>query len=267
MDISGYKTTGRFSGQEEQLLKILEPAGGHWAVVVEELGGKGTLQLNPNDQFTAASVIKVPIMMTAFREAREGRLRLDDSITLRKEDKVGGSGVLFEFHNGLTLTLLDAINMMIVVSDNTGTNLVIDAVGLETVNRHMTEVGCKGSRLEAHLMRPKPNGPWNTITAGDIGRLIKGLAEHTIADPGDCDSMLRIMGRQQYNEKLPRLLPNGVTCAHKTGEVKGVTHDAGIVAGETTRFAITCLSQKLDDVKVGMRVIGEVAKWAYDLLS
>ncbi len=73
-------------------------------------------------------------MMTAFHEARRGTVRLDDAIVLRKEDKVGGSGVLREFHTGLQITLLDAINLMIVVSDNTGTNLVMDAVGRETVN-------------------------------------------------------------------------------------------------------------------------------------
>ncbi len=259
--------TGRFEGVQDQLLKILEPAGGEWAVVIEDLDGKGTLRLNPDAPFTAASVIKVPIMMTAFKEAREGRVRLDDAIVLRKEDKVGGSGVLFEFHSGLQLTLLDAIHMMIVVSDNTGTNLVIDAVGLETVNEYMKAAGCKGSRLEAHLMRPKPNGPWNTITAGDIALLIKGLATRTIGAADDCDTMVGIMCRQQHNEKLPKLLPRGVTCAHKTGEVRGVTHDVGIITGPSARFAITCLSQKLEDARVGVRVIGEVAKWAYDQLS
>ncbi|MEX0975408.1 MAG: serine hydrolase [Bacillota bacterium] len=188
-----------------------------------------TLRLNPDAPFTAASVIKIPIMMTAFKEAREGKVRLD-------------------------------------VSDNTATNLVIDAVGLETVNSYMTEAGCKGSRLEAHLMRPKPNGPWNTITTADIALLVKGLADGTIADSGDCETMVGIMKRQQHNEKLPKLLPRGVTCAHKTGEVRGVTHDVGVITGGGARFAITCLSQKLEDAGIGVRVIGEVAKWAYDLL-
>jgi len=267
VDTAKFEATGRFEAAKEQLQKILEPAGGHWAIVIEDLDGKGTLRMNPDDHFTAASVIKIPIMMTVFREVRAGKLRLDDAIPLRKEDKVGGSGVLFEFHNGLNLTLLDAVHMMIVVSDNTATNLCIDAVGLETVNAYMTEIGCKGSRLEAHLMRPKPNGPWNTITAGDIALLLGGLANRTIADPGDCDTMVGIMKRQQHNEKLPRLLPRGVACAHKTGEVRGVTHDVGIITSETARFSITCLSQKLEDARIGVRAIGEVAKWAYDLLS
>lgn len=267
METAEFLGNGRFLGAKDDLLKILGQAGGHWAVVIEALDGKGWLRLNPDDRFTAASVIKIPIMMTAFREARAGRVRLDDTIILRREDKVGGSGVLHEFHTGLSLTLLDAIHMMIVVSDNTATNLCIDAVGLDTVNSYMHEVGCTGSRLEAHLMRPKPNGPWNTITAGDIAMLLKGLADRTIAESGDCDTMVGIMKRQQHNEKLPKLLPKGVTCAHKTGEVRGVTHDVGIITGDGVRFAITCLSQKLEDARVGVKAIGEVAKWAYDLLS
>lgn len=258
---------GRFNGRKDDLIRLLRPAGGEWAVVIEDLDGKGSLRFNGKSPFTAASVIKIPIMMTAFHHAREGKIRLDDTVILRNEDKVGGSGVLREFHSGLALTLLDCIHMMIVVSDNTGTNLTIDAVGLEEVNRYMVGKGCKNSRLEAHLMRPKPEGPWNKITASDIALLLKGLADRTIENPGDCDTMVEILKRQQYNHKLPRLLPKGVICAHKTGEVRGVTHDAGIVYGPSARFVIVCLSQKLEDVEIGHSVIGEVAKWAYDLVA
>ena len=259
--------TGRFQSKESELVALLEPAGGHWAVVIEDLDGKGSVRLNPDDSFTAASIIKIPIMMTAFRDARAGTLRLDDSVILRKEDKVGGSGVLREFHNGLRMTLLDAIHMMIVVSDNTGTNLVMDRVGREKVNAYMAEKGALSSQLEAHLMRPKPNGPWNRLTAHDVALLVKGMADRTIENPGDCDTMLAIMGRQQYNDKLPKYLPREASCAHKTGEVRGVTHDAGIVTGPNARFVIVCLSQKLEDVKVGNDVIGKVAKWAFEILS
>jgi beta-lactamase class A len=259
--------SGVFEGRIDQLLKILEPARGEWAVVIEDLDGQGSLRLNARSPFTAASVIKIPIMMTAFHKARDGKLRLDDTIIMGNEDKVGGSGVLREFHSGLALTLLDCIHMMIVVSDNTGTNLTMDAVGREEVNQYMVDKGCESSRLEAHLMRPKPEGPWNKVTASDIALLLKGLADRTIENPGDCDTMIDIMKRQQYNHKMPRFLPKGVICAHKTGEVRGVTHDAGIVYGPSAQFVIVCLSQKLEDVEIGNNVIGQVTRWAYDLLT
>jgi beta-lactamase class A len=258
---------GRFEGRLEELLKILEPAGGEWAVAIDDLSGKGSLEYNAESPFTAASVIKIPIMMAAFHKAREGKIRLDDTVILRNEDKVGGSGVLKELHGGVPLTLLDCIHLMIVVSDNTGTNLTIDAVGLEEVNRYMVEKGCKNTRLEAHLMRPKPEGPWNKITARDIALLLRGLADRTIENPVDCDTIVEIMKRQQYNHKMPRFLPKGVICAHKTGEVRGVTHDAGIVYGPSAQFVIVCLSQKLEDVDLGHTIIGRVTKWAYDVLA
>ncbi|QUL99407.1 MAG: serine hydrolase [Candidatus Fermentithermobacillus carboniphilus] len=259
--------TGVFEPRKTRLLEIIEEAGGQWGIVIEDLDGKGSIHLNPENPFTAASVIKIPIMMAAFREARRGAVRLDDAIILRKEDKVGGSGVLKEFHNGLVITLLDAINLMIVVSDNTATNLVIDAIGKETVNQYMIEKGCTGSRLENYLMRPKPGGPFNTVTAKDITLLLKGLAERTIENRGDCDTMIGILRRQQYNEKIPRYLPREAVCAHKTGEVSGVTHDAGIVTSPKANFVIVCLSQNLEDTRRGVDVIGKVAKWAYDTLS
>ena len=260
------ESTGVFRGTETELAHMLHPAGGHWAIVVESLDGKGTIRLNDKEPFTAASVIKIPIMMAAFHETRLGTLRLDDTCIVRKEDKVGGSGVLKELHSGLQLTLLDAINLMIVVSDNTATNLVIDAIGINRINEYMAKKGCSGSRLEAHLMKPKPGGPYNTITACDVASLLKGISERTDENPGDCDIMIEILKRQQYNNKIPRYLPKEATVAHKTGEVSSVTHDAGIVFGPNSHFVIVCLSQNLDNVEVGDDAIGKVAKWAYDIL-
>lgn len=259
--------TGVFQSCSDDLLRLVGEAGGEWAVVIEDLDGRGSLTLNPHEPFTAASVIKIPIMMAAFHQARRGEVRLDDSLTMKKEDKVGGSGVLKELHSGLQITLLDAITLMIVVSDNTATNMVIDAIGKDTVNNYMVEKGCTGSKLENYLMKPKPGGPFNRITAADIALLLTGLAQKTIDNPGDCDTMLDILKRQQYNEKIPRYLPAEVVCAHKTGEVRGVTHDAGIVFGPEANFVIVCLSQKLEDARLGNDVIGRVARWAYDTLS
>lgn len=265
--IKQLRANGAFAECKDQLIEIIKPAGGEWGIVIDALDGEDSIHLNPEDPFRAASVIKIPIMMAAFHEAREGRIRLDDTIILRNQDKVGGCGVLKELHSGLEITLLDAINLMIVVSDNTATNLVIDAVGKDLINRYMETKGCTGSWLESQLMRPKPRGPWNTITAKDIAMLLRGLAERTIENPGDCDSMVGIMRRQQYRQKLPRYLPKEAICANKTGEQTGITHDAGIITGPKCSFVIVCLSQNLDDTDVGIEVISETAKWAYDILS
>ncbi|HHT84689.1 MAG TPA: serine hydrolase [Firmicutes bacterium] len=261
------RATGAFTGYEDELLEILKRAGGEWGIAIEALDGKDSIYLNEEAPLLSASVIKIPIMMAAFHEAREGRIRLDDTYILRSQDKVGGSGVLKELHSGLEITLLDTINLMIVVSDNTATNIVIDTVGKDVINLYMESKGCTGSRLESHLMRPKPRGPWNTITAKDIALLLRGLAERTIENPGDCDSMMAILRRQQINEKLPRYLPREAVCAHKTGEMQGVTHDAGIISGPNVSFVIVCLSQDLEDTRIGVDVIGRTARWAYDILS
>lgn len=261
-------TRGLFQGKEEELLDLLRPAGGEWGIVIDDLEDKGFLELNGNKKFLAASVIKIPIMMAAFEQVRLGNCRLDDAIVLRKEDKVGGSGVLLELHNGLTLTLLDAIHLMIVVSDNTATNLVIDAIGgIDVVNRYMARKGLKDSRLENYLMKPKPEGPRNSVTPAEVAYLLRGIATRSIDNPGDCDTMYEILKRQQYNEKIPWNLPAGVECAHKTGELKGVTHDAGIVRGPGVNFVIVCLSQNLPSTREGDRTIGRIAKWAYDILA
>ena len=262
------RTTGVFRGKEGELVDILRPAGGVWGIVIDDLNGGGVFEFSADRQFLAASIIKIPIMMAAFERVRDGRLRLDDTLVLTKEYKVGGSGVLLELHDGLRLTLLDAIHLMIVVSDNTATNLVIDAIGgIDVVNDYMSRKGLKYSRLENYLMKPKPGGPRNSVTPRDVAYLLRGIATRSIDDPGDCGSMLEILKRQQYNDKIPRILPPEVKCAHKTGELDGVTHDAGIVTGPDANFVIVCLSQGLLNTREGDRTIGDVAKWAYDILS
>ena len=131
------RATGAFTGYEDELLEILKRAGGEWGIAIEALDGKDSIYLSEEAPLLSASVIKIPIMMAAFHEAREGRIRLDDTYILRSQDKVGGSGVLKELHSGLEITLLDTINLMIVVSDNTATNIVIDTVGKDVINLYM----------------------------------------------------------------------------------------------------------------------------------
>lgn len=188
--------------------------------MIDDLKDRGFLEYNGATKFPAASIIKIPIMMAAFDQVRQGKVRLDSTILLQREDKVGGSGILFEFHDGLVLTLLDAIHLMIVVSDNTATNLVIDAIGgMDVVNRYMSERGLTGCRPENYLMRPKPGGPRNSVTALEVCRLLRGIARRSMDNPGDCDTMFEILRRQQYNDKIPRDLRPAVECAHKTGEL------------------------------------------------
>jgi beta-lactamase class A len=146
----------------EALIGDAERTGGVVGVAIH--GAEGELFSHHGDRrFRAASTIKVPIMIEAYREIERGGLTLGDQYSLRDEDRIPGSGVLGHLHAGLELTLADLLFLMIAVSDNTATNLILDRVGLEAVNTTMQSLGMSdsvlGRRILGHL--PKDGDPEN----------------------------------------------------------------------------------------------------------
>jgi beta-lactamase class A len=245
---------------------LLATTAGYWAVSVKDFVSGRAYSVNGNQAFNAASVIKLPILIELYRQADAGRLRLEDRLELPEAEKVPGSGVLKELGAGLALSLRDLAVLMVVLSDNTATNLLIDTVGIEAVNRALTALGCRHSHLRRKLFHPLP-GVTNEVAADDMILLLEHLYRETAASPEACREMLAILGRQQYREKIPRYLPKSVAVAHKTGEVSGVTHDVGIVTGPGVTFAIACLSAGLPAGHQGNEFIGRLARTAYDFLA
>lgn len=251
---------------ESVIAPVLQAQAGTWAVSVRDLKTGRSWSYHGQERFNAASVIKVPILVEVFRQAEAGRFSLDQFLSLPEEEKVPGSGVLKELHAGLKITIRDAAVLMIVVSDNTATNLLMDLVGIDNVNRTLDQLGCCGSRLRRKLFRIIP-GVTNEVTANDMSLLLESIHFNRAAGPTACRAMVEIMLRQQYREKLPRFLPPEVRVAHKTGEITGVAHDVGLVLGPGPEFAIACLSSDLPDGHQGNEVIGRTARAVYDWLA
>ena len=203
---------------------------------------------NPDLPLIAASVIKVPIMVTAFRDMAAGALDPDEVVTIRPEMKKPSCGALTYMHDGLEVTVMDLITLMIILSDNTATNLMIDKLTPEHVNRTMEELGIPGICLRRRLFEPElsAKGIQNTVTARGVGLLLERMAEGALLGRAEDDRMLKILLDQRLNGKLPFYLHSeGVKCAHKTGEDDGITHDAGIVYAERP-FALVMLSNNVN---------------------
>lgn len=185
----------------------------------------------PKDRFISASVIKTPILMEAFRQARDGEILWDEIVALRDADKVGGSGVLNVLHDGLALTLRDIAVLMTVVSDNTATNMMIERLGAANVNRYVLERGCMVTECVRKLYDWPliQKGVHNYIAAGEITDLLTLCAQGTLNGPHWDSDLIEIMKKQQYREKIPHLLPAGAVTATKSGSLDEVSHDCGIV--------------------------------------
>ena len=229
------------------------------------LGGEA-LQFNEDLPLVAASVIKIPIMVAAFRLRNEGRLDFSEEIEIRPEHKKPSCGALTYMHDGLKVTVLDLVTLMIIVSDNTATNLMIDLLSVDRVNQTMAELGIPGICLRRKLFEPELSrqGIQNTITARGVGILLTKMAQGQLLG-GEADKkMMEILGDQRLNGKLPFFLHSmDVELAHKTGEDDGTTHDVGVIFAKQP-FVVCMLSNDVD-VPAFERIMQDAALELYEI--
>ncbi len=212
---------------------------GRIAVAVRDLRGGTAFTHNADDPMPTASLIKLAVLVDLYAQAHEGKLSLDKRLTLTQADCVPGAGVLTDsFTPGASLTLRDAARLMITVSDNTATNLVLGQTTIPAPNASMTALGFpntrvnalvyKGSTTSVDPARTKKYGLGSTTAREMVGLLAK-LDADTVVTPAACREMLGILRKNHDSEMLVRLLPDGTAVAHKTGAVSDARTDAGIV--------------------------------------
>lgn len=215
---------------------------------------------NPDLPLVAASVIKLPIMVTAMQDIAAGRLDPDAVLTIRPEMKQPSCGALSYMHDGLSVTVMDLITLMIILSDNTATNLLIDRLTPARVNAAMAALNIPGVCLRRRLFDEalSARGVENTVTARGIGLMLERMAAGTLLGREEDGRMLGLLLNQRLNGKLPFYLHSGgVRCAHKTGEDDGITHDVGIVYAR--RPFVVCMLSNEVEVPVFERLIQDTA--------
>ncbi|MBX6722558.1 MAG: serine hydrolase, partial [Dactylosporangium sp.] len=239
--------------------ELAASGGGRWGIAVEELGvpDPWRFSLHADEPFYAASVIKVPVMVAVYREAARGRFRLSDRVRLRPDDRVGGSGVLHALSPGLRLTVEDLVSLMIIVSDNTATNMAIDLVGREAVRETMAHYGMTNSRFFNKLqVVPEEIEGRNTVTAADMVRLYATIASGRAVSLAASERMVAILKAQQVRDGIGGLLPGGdlpvgaappAEAATKSGWVTGIVHDTGLLFLPGRTFAMAFLSEGVAD--------------------
>ena len=251
-----------------KLLDQVRCASGHVSMYYKPLDGGCALMHNENEPLIAASVIKIPIMVEAFRQFEAGILSPEDVHILRDEEKMPSCGALNRMHAGLQVSLRDLVELMIVLSDNTATNILIDLLGKDNVNATLQAQGITRSVLrrklfdrEAHL-----KGIENTVTARDMGVLLEKMYAGELVSEAASREMLDILRNQKLNGKMPFYLkPRGIASAHKTGEDDGITHDVGIVF--TRKPFVLCMLSNETEVPVFERLIQETARDLADMNS
>ena len=212
--------------------KALRAIPGKTAVWLENLATGETRFANPDEPFIAASVIKLGVLLEAFRRFEEKTLDPDGLTEVKPSDKVPSCGAITYMHDNLSVSWRDLATLMVILSDNTATNMLIDRLGISRVNRTLEEYGLTDMRLRRKMFDAEAaaRGLQNTITASSVARFFRLLYEEKLVSPRASREMLAILKNQRLNGKIPFYLhPQGIPVAHKTGEDDGTSHDAGIV--------------------------------------
>ena len=199
-------------------------------VVITDPRTGATYEHESDRIFPSASLYKLIVMADAYRQASGGGLSLDSAtVTIADEDLAEGGWTA----SGVTLSVRAAVERMITLSDNSAGRALLRLLDPHTVNAMARSLGLNDTRINFTLPEDERTADYNTTTARDIARFFGAIAQGQVVDPLASFEMMATLGRQRINDRLPTGLPDGTTIAHKTGNLDGVAHDAGVM---TTRF-------------------------------
>ena len=235
--------------------------GAEIALAARVIGTDRAWALEAARPFPAASTIKLLILVAVFRDVDAGRLDPDAPWPVDPRAVVPGSGVLGWLRPGLRLPLVDLAYLMVAISDNTASNLLLDAVGVDRVRAVIADLGLAATQLNRRFLgrSPDPGEPENLTSAADLVALLAAIADGTAAEPASCASMRALLALQQDRDRLARRLPPDVAFGGKSGTLPGLVHDAGLLATSAGTLAVAVLSRGLADRFAADELIGRIA--------
>jgi beta-lactamase class A len=232
---------------DDQIKPIVASFKGKVSLFAKNLDTGETYALNPDERVRTASTIKIAVMIEAFARVNEGKAKWTDEVVLTKEKKVSGSGILTELSDGLKLTLRDAVNLMMILSDNTATNLVLDVLTTDAVNARMESLGFKqikinrkvGSGGESTAGKDPENKKFGlgVTTPREMVLIMEKLERGEIINPTVSKEMIDLMKREQGRNAIGRSLWN-VEMASKYGALDRLRSAVGILYMKNGRVAI-----------------------------
>lgn len=247
---------------DARLKNAIEPLirahAGEVSLAIRNLETGEHYEFNPSTPMPTASLIKLPVLVALYQMADDQQIDLKQSIELREEDKVPGSGVLTEhFSAGVKLPLVDYARLMIRYSDNTATNVVADAIGLKTTAEKMESLGLTETRLHSKVYRgsttvfPERSKLYGigSTTAGEMLQLLEQLHAGKLLSPESSAAVRQHLLSCEDDTKIQRSFPREVKYAHKTGEIANCRTDAGIAFTSSGPIAICFLTNRNEDQK------------------
>jgi beta-lactamase class A len=286
-------TTGdsAYKAERLELEAIARRFEGKLGICSTRLDGNDVLlDVGGDEIFPAASVIKIALALEVFCQVEEGAIALGERVPLKAQEKVIGSGVLAELSEGLTPTVGDLVFLSMAISDNTAANLLIERVGIFSVNRRLSSLGLSKTRLSGKILvqetrhGPPENedfganaspaktddddgrGERSPVTARELVRLLSCVYHRDGLPAPACEALLEILQKTQTASSIRRGLPESrfrdrtpARLFHKTGSIRGVVNDAGIVATERGAYAVALLSKGSRDLRPTQDNVARIA--------
>lgn len=281
-----------------QLADIARAHHGKVALYATQIGTGVSLSLDPDAVVQTASVVKLTILYEAMEQVRAGKAHWDDKITLQPGDGVSGSGILLFFDAPQTLTLKDILTLMVIMSDNTASNLAMEKLGIDNINARIAWIGLKDTHLYKKIGKPptepmpadQPKYGLGKTTPREMAAVMEriGLCELdqkpdraapiSDSDAAICGVAMKMLRNQFYRDTIPRYLEkldateSGSGTATKTGSLNAVRNDVGIVAGKTGPMILSIFTYENADTgwtadNEGELTIAKLAKAIVDAWS
>ena len=254
---------------KDKIREFVDGQNGNVAVVIKNLKINEVIKINENLVFPSASTIKLAIMTELLNQVQSGKLFLEDKIKLTENMKTGGDGILKELEQGHEFSLKEIMILMIIVSDNMATNILIDLLGMNNINAAIMNLGLTSTKLQRRMMDSQAarEGRENLITANDLAHLLELIYCGNNINREYSDLMLDVLKRQQVRGRLDLYLPEEVVIAHKTGDLDYLEHDVGIVYVPNNEYIICVLTNETKTNKDAREIIGKISKMVYEKYS
>ncbi len=260
---------------ESSIRGIDHELDGVLGVAIEDLSSGQKFFLRENEVFPQASSIKIVVLAELYRQNQEsgqgisGKAKLSDLYTVQASDLVPDSDIMGGLTPGVTrVTNRDLATMMVAVSDNSATNVLIDRVGMDNVNRLMDSLGLPHTRLRRKMMDVKAaaEGRENVSTPREMLTLLEQIYRGKVLNKEMTDDFFKVLSTHK-DSFIPRYLPEGLRIANKPGELEGVRNDSGIVFAQNHPYVICVMTTFLSKEREGEDAIARISAAAYSVFD
>jgi len=256
---------------EQEIIRIADQLDGFMGLAILDLTGGEQFLLHGDEILPQASSIKIAVLAELYHQAEQAaggasnKTKLSDLYTVQKADLVPGSDIMLGLTPGVTrITNRDLATMMVAVSDNSATNVLIDRLGMDNVNALLNGLGLKNTRLRRKMMDLKAAGEGreNVSTPREMMTLLEAIYRGKVLGKENTEDFFKVLSTHKEGQ-IPRLLPDDVAIANKPGSLEAVRNDSGIVFLKNRPFVICVMTTFLKNERAGEEAISQVAAVAY----